>query len=119
MTRLPEPVTSPEKPRSTNKKWHAVIIVLILVLSSFVVLAAVHPVKAEPEVKTDAAGNYLAAGDEYNLTLLSNQPFNNLTIQWGDNTNTSMNYSSSTVYLTHKYMDPGVYYISYSAYFGS
>ncbi len=116
---MPEPLTYPERPGSTRKKWYAVIIVVILILSSLLLIAAVHPARSQPSISVDSASNYLIAGDNYTLKISANHPFNNITVLWGDKSEAVLNYSSTTVALTHEYKYPGVYYISYFSYFGS
>ncbi|HIH60940.1 MAG TPA: hypothetical protein HA289_07915, partial [Ferroplasma sp.] len=62
---MPDPETYPKKPRSTRKKWYAVIIVLILLLSSLSLLSILHPEKAAPDISVDTAPNYIQAGSNY------------------------------------------------------
>ena len=80
---MPEPETFPVKPRSTKKKWYAVIIVLILVLSAFSILSILHPSQPEPGISIDTAPNYIAAGNDYAITLATNETYKNITIAWG------------------------------------
>jgi hypothetical protein len=114
---MPDPETYPKKPRSTRKKWYAVIIVLILLVSSFAVLSVLHPVKNKPEISVDTASNYLQAGATYTLSLKSNEPYKSITVYWGDNNETTINQSRDTLAISHVYNSSGVYYIHYKANF--
>ncbi|WP_337859800.1 ABC transporter substrate-binding protein [Ferroplasma sp.] len=116
---MPDPETYPKNPRSTRKKWYAVIIVLILLLSSFIVLSALHTTQISPDVSVNTAPNYLYAGDNYTLSLKANEPYKTLTVYWGDNNQTILNYTSNTVTISHLYSSPGIYYIYYKANFTS
>lgn len=116
---MPEPETFPLKPRSTKKKWYAIIIVLILILSSFAILSLLHPSRLEPVISVDTASNYLQAGDNYTLALKADESYKNITVEWGDNQKTTLNYTGTTLSLSHVYKNPGIYYINYWANFSS
>jgi peptide/nickel transport system substrate-binding protein len=116
---MPDPETYPKKPRSTRKKWYAIIIVLIVVLSSFAILSLLHPSRLEPGISVDSAQNYISPGDNYTLILKSDEAYRNITVEWGDNTKTSLNYTGNTLSISHIYASPGIYYIHYWAYFSS
>ncbi|WMT51437.1 MAG: ABC transporter substrate-binding protein [Ferroplasma sp.] len=116
---MPDPETYPKKPRSTRKKWYAIIIVLMVVLSSFAILSLLHPSRLEPSIKVDSAQNYISPGENYTLTLKSNEAYRNITVEWGDNTETAMNYTGNTLSISHIYTSPGIYYIYYWANFSS
>ncbi len=116
---MPDPETYPKKPRSTRKKWYAVIIVLIIIVSSFGILSILHPVKKVPDISVDSAQNYLNAGSNYTISLKSNEPYKTLTVFWGDGGNTTLNYTGNTVSISHKYDSPGIYYAYYIANFTS
>ena len=116
---MPDPETYPKKPRSTRKKWYAIIIVLIVVLSSFAILSLLHPSRLEPAINVDSAQNYISPGENYTLILQSDEAYRNITVEWGDNTETAMNYTGSTLSISHIYTSPGIYYIYYWANFSS
>ena len=116
---MPDPETYPKKPRSTRKKWYAVIIVLILLLSSLSLLSILHPEKPAPDISVNTAPNYLQAGSNYTILLKANEPYKTLTIFWGDNNKTTLNYTQDMVAISHTYISPGVYYIHYMANFSS
>lgn len=116
---MPEPETFPVKPRSTRKKWYAVIIVLILILSTFAILSILHPTRPEPGISIDTAPNYISAGNDYTITLATNETYKNITIAWGDNSQNTYAYSGNTLTASHIYEYPGIYYISYWGNFSS
>ena len=116
---MPEPETFPVKPRSTRKKWYAVIIVLILILSSFAILSILHPSRPEPGISIDTAPNYISAGNDYTITLATNETYKNITIEWGDNSQNTYAYSGNTLTASHIYENPGIYYITYWGNFSS
>ncbi len=116
---IPEPKTSPKKPRSTKNKWYAIIVILIVLLSSFAVLSAFHPANKVPDATIDSAQNYIQAGNIYNLTLKTNGPFKYAEICWGDNSINIVKSSGDTIFASHVYNNPGIYYIHYTIQFTS
>ncbi len=116
---MPDPETYPKKPRSTRKKWYAVIIVLVLIISSLGVLSLLHPESKSPDISVDTAPNYLKTGSNYTISLKANEPYKTLTIFWGDGNSTALNYTQEKVSVSHIYNSPGIYYIYYIANFTS
>ena len=116
---IPEPKTSPNKPKSTKNKWYAIIIILIVLLSSFAALSIFHPSNTVPGAKIDSAANYITAGDTYNITLHTNEPFKYAEIHWGDNSESLIKSSGDKIFASHIYNNPGIYYIHYSINFGN
>ena len=116
---MPDPETYPIKPRSTRKKWYAVIIVLVLILSSLAILSLLHPSRLEPEISVDVAPNYITVGQNYTITLKADESYKDVTIEWGDNNHTTLSYTGTSLSTSHVYSSPGIYYISYWANFSS
>jgi ABC-type transport system substrate-binding protein len=116
---MPDPETYPIKPRSTRKKWYAIIIVLILILSSLGILSLLHPSRLEPEISVDVAPNYITVGQNYTLALKADESYKDITIEWGDNNQTTLNYTGTFLSISHVYSSLGIYYISYWANFSS
>lgn len=116
---MPDPETYPIKPRSTRKKWYAIIIVLILILSSLAILSLLHPSRLEPEISVDIAPNYITTGQNYTITLKADESYKDITIEWGDNNITTLNYTGNSLSISHVYSSPGIYYITYWANFSS
>jgi len=116
---IPEPKTYPKKPKSTKNKWYAIIVILIVILSSFTVLSILHPVNKAPDAVIDSAGNYITAGNTYNLTLNTDETFKYAEIYWGDNSLSIVKSSNDKIFASHIYSSPGIYYIHYKINFAN
>jgi len=116
---IPEPKVFPQRVRSSKRKWYAIIVIIILLISSFSILSALHPHPIAPETSIASAGNYVSTGTPYNITIKLNQPPKYVKIFWGDNTNSNISTSGTAITISHIYTNPGIYYIHYFAVFTS
>lgn len=115
-----EPVAPPRKP-SSNAKWYAIIVVLLVIIAGLAVLATYHPGPSTGSSATATVSTQLAQyGTPFYLNITTNGKFQSLTVYYGNGEIQTIPYQgSNVVHLSHIYTAPGNYNIYYMVNFGN
>jgi ABC-type transport system substrate-binding protein len=109
--------TPPKKQGSSNAKWYAIIVVLVVIIAAFGVLAFYHPTPTVPvgtSASITSASTVALYNSPYNVSIKTNGMFNSIDFYWGDGTPQVIPYSGSDfVNVSHTYTAPGNYYVYY------
>ncbi len=96
----------------------AIIIVLIIVVAGLAYLDFGHQTGTGSSATVTSAAATTATGSTYNYTVHVNGKFKDMTVYFGDHSNTTVHYSGTTnISVSHVYRNPGNYYIYYSVNF--
>ncbi len=115
---MPGPAPQPPKKQGTsNAKWYAIIIVLVVIIAALGVFAFYHPTPKVPVGTTasiQSASTVAQYNTPYNISIKTNGMFNSIDLYWGDGAPQVIPYSGSDyVNVSHTYTSPGNFYVYY------
>ncbi len=98
----------------------AVIVVLLVIIAGLAVLNFVHVPTQGSTSKVVTAADTAVTNEPYNLSINTNGKFKDMTIHYGDGSDSTVMYTGSTnISVSHVYKNPGEYYIYFIVNFGS
>ncbi|AKA49260.1 hypothetical protein IX51_09255 [uncultured archaeon] len=117
---VPGPAGPPAGRGSGSRALLAVIVVLVIIIAGLAVLNFGHSTARGSSANVASAASSTATGSTYNFTVHANGVFKDMTVYFGDHTQTKIYYSGTTnISVSHVYEHPGTYYIYYTINFGN